>query len=375
MEKQLILSNENNYAQLEELLVERSYHRIFLVCGKSFGKLPISEFFTSLEKKHPIEVIVFDEIRPNPLYETIAKGVRLYKDNKCDCIIAVGGGSPMDSAKCIKMFMNMDDEIDYLDQEIIVNDIPFIAIPTTAGTGSEATRFAIIYHHGEKVTVSHESCIPEVVLFDPDSLLTLSTYQKKATMMDALSHAVESSWSVKANDQSKSYAYEAIRMIIANKDGYLANTPEGNSNMLKAAYLAGKAINITQSTAGHAMCYKLTSIYGLSHGHAVAAVMSKLYPYVLEHLDDHNDPRGRDYLAKTLDEIAQAMGTDSREKGCECYVKLVEELGLNVPETENVDYDLLINAVNPDRLSNNPVRLDKDAIACLYEEIFNKLEK
>lgn len=103
---------------------------------------------------------------------------------------------------------------------------------------------------------------------DASVLKTLPDYQKKATMCDALCHAIESFWSVNSTDKSKEYSMAAIQNVMKHMDGYLANTDEGNAGMLLAANTAGKAINITQTTAGHAMCYKLTSMFSSAHGHA-----------------------------------------------------------------------------------------------------------
>ena len=147
-------------------------------------------------------------------------------------------------------------------------------MPTTAGTGSEATRYAVIYFDGEKQSISDYSCIPSAVLMDASVLKTLPIYQKKSTMMDAFCHAIESYWSVNSSEESRQYSRRAIQLIMENKDLYIGNDETGNTQMLKAAHLAGKAINLTQTTAGHAMCYKLTSLYGIAHGHAAALCVS-----------------------------------------------------------------------------------------------------
>ena len=141
-------------------------------------------------------------------------------------------------------------------------------MPTTAGTGSEATRYAVIYYNDAKQSITSKSIIPSTVLMDPNALKTLPVYQRKATMCDALCHAIESFWSVNSNEESKKYSRAAIKGVLKNMQGYFENTEEGNAGMLRAAYDAGKAINITQTTAGHAMCYKITSLFGCAHGHA-----------------------------------------------------------------------------------------------------------
>ena len=127
----------------------------------------------------------------------------------------------MDVAKCIKLYSNMDENESYLKQRIVPNDIPFIAIPTTSGTGSEATRFAVIYYNGEKQSVADYSCIPQAVLIDPSTIRTLPEYYRKTAMLDALCHAIESFWSINSTEESLKYSADAIRVITEYKDAYL----------------------------------------------------------------------------------------------------------------------------------------------------------
>lgn len=105
-------------------------------------------------------------------------------------------------------------------------------------------------------------------------------------MLDALCHSMESFWSVNSTEESKQYSREAIQLMMKYKNAYLANEAIGNTAMLKAANIAGKAINITQTTAGHAMCYKLTSLYGIAHGHAAALCNAALWPYMAQHMEN-----------------------------------------------------------------------------------------
>ena len=254
--KQKILISSENYAELDIYFKENGIKSIMLVCGKSISSLRINQYFEALEIREGIRVVRFMDFQPNPLYESVVKGVEIFRENGCELIVAVGGGSAIDVAKCIKLYSNMDNEINYLEQLIIPNEVKLLVVPTTAGSGSEATRYAVIYYKGEKQSVTHESCIPSLVLVDASVLETLPEYQRKVTMMDAFCHAIESFWSINSTLESKEYSAEAIRLIIENKDSYLKNNEVGNINMLRAANLAGKAINITQTTAGHAMCYK-----------------------------------------------------------------------------------------------------------------------
>ncbi len=257
----------------------------------------------------------------------------------------------------------------FLKQEIVPNDIPFLVIPTTAGTGSEATRYAVIYYEGNKQSVTDMSCIPGTVLMDPECLKPLPLYQKKATMMDAFCHALESFWSVNSTEQSKQYSREAIRSILDNMDAYLMNDPTALRNMLIASNTAGKAINITQTTAGHAMCYKITSLFGASHGHAALLCDRVLFPRMIRDLDKCIDPRGKDYLKETLQDIADTMGCDTPEQAAEKVNTIFSRLEFEIPAANEAQFCELKTSVNPVRLKNHPVAMDEETINELYHEI------
>lgn len=368
--KQKVLFASRNYVELDAYFKENGIRTILLVCGKSISSLRINQYFETLEVREGIKVVRFMDFQPNPLYESVVKGVDIFLENNCDSIVAVGGGSAIDVAKCIKLYLNMDSRINYLEQIIVPNEVRLLAVPTTAGSGSEATRFAVIYYNGEKQSVAHESCIPETVLMDADVLKSLPEYQKKATMMDAFCHAVESFWSVNSTEESKDYSREAIQLILENKDSYLKNEEIGNVNMLRAANIAGRAINITQTTAGHAMCYKLTGLYGISHGHAAALCVVELWKYMLDHLEQCIDSRGKEYLENIFGKIAEAMGCETIESAIVFLNEFINGLDLRVPKINNIkDLEILKLSVDPVRLKNNPVRLETEDIAVIYQKI------
>lgn len=326
-------------------------------------------------EKMGVQMIGFRDFQPNPPYENVQDGVKLFREENCDAIIAVGGGSAMDVAKCIKLYGNLPGDGEngaWLNAEFVENNILFLAMPTTAGTGSEATRYAVIYYDGKKQSVTSESFIPDTVLMDPETLKTLPLYQKKATMCDALCHAIESFWSVNSTEESKEYSRAAIQGVIENMDGYLENTEEGRAGMLIAANTAGKAINITQTTAGHAMCYKITSLFGSAHGHAAVLCDRVLFPWMIKNTDKCIDPRGQEYLRNTLDEIGQAMGCENAEAGAEKLVDIFNKLELDVPSATAEQYEELKTSVNPVRLKNHPIALDVETIDKLYHEVLKK---
>jgi len=188
-------------------------------------------------------------------------------------------------------------------------------------------------------------------------------------MCDALCHAIESFWSVNSTDESKEYSRIAIQGILENMDGYIDNTEKGNAGMLKAAYMAGKAINITQTTAGHAMCYTITSLFGFAHGHAAILCDRVLFAWMIDNMDKCIDPRGKEYLKNTLDGIGQAMGGVDAQYGAEKLSEIFEVLELTVPEVSEMQYSELKTSVNPVRLKNHPVQLDEGTIDTLYHEI------
>ena len=304
--------------------------RPLLVCDSAFDSFGIAL---------PFEVVRFSDFKPNPLYEDIRAGVKALRKTKCDCIVAIGGGSSIDTAKGIKYYNHVD--------------FPFMAVPTTSGTGSEATHFAALYKDGKKHSIANERLLPDYVILQPDMLKTLPLYQKKCTMLDALCQAIESWWSKKATTESIEYSRAAIKLILANIDSYLNNNADGNKNMLTASNLAGKAINITTTTAPHAMSYKLTTMYDLPHGHAVALCLPKVW----RHMKNHND-------------IAKALGRKNHEEAVLFFEGLLQKLEINPPPNASADdLEILISSVNVQRLSNNPVRLGESAIKTLYEEI------
>lgn len=338
--EQVIL--RGGYRKLEEYLRQRRMGKPFLICGKSAEQTDVYEFLSGLGAVH------FFGFKPNPIYEDAVGAAKKFRNSGCDCIIGLGGGSAVDVAKCVKLWAG--------------KGIPLIAVPTTAGTGSEATHFAVIYRDGEKTSVADECCLPDAVLLDPSTLKTLPNYHRKASMLDALCHGMESLWSVKATEESRRYASQAIQRVLDNLEDYLKNQPSGNARMLEAAYLAGKAINITQTTAGHAMCYKLTTIYGIAHGHAAALCNAALLPYMIQKAE--GTP-----LADVFRRLAGSMGCDSQESAVGRFASLLITLELQTPIPGSEDYEILKNSVNAERLKNNPIPLNVDEIDMLYHKI------
>lgn len=373
MINQRVLSYSANYLELDKYLITCRVKNILLVCGQSIKELEINEFFSKMQLRLGINVTQFSDFTPNPNYSSVVKGINELHTNNCDCIIAVGGGSAIDVAKSIKAFCNMDVSKNYLHQNIINNDIKLIAIPTTAGTGSEATHFAVIYYNGEKQSIAHESCLPEAVVLDPRLLNTLPLYQRKVTMLDALCHSIESFWAIKSTEESKVYSKQAIELILYYMESYLANDFGGNEKMLLASHIAGKAINITTTTAGHAMAYKLSSMYGIPHGHAVALALNEVWPYMLEHMELCVDVRGIAYLEQTLCELSRMLGGSDINDGPIIFKGILAALEIKLLEAKSKnDIGILTKAVNPHRLKNNPIAFSDLDLQNLYESMLQQ---
>lgn len=369
MKEQIVLDASNGYGALDRLLQNSGAQHILLVCGSSIRFLALDKYFSELPQRTGVQVTRFSGFDPNPDYGSVAEGVRVFQRERCDFVAAVGGGSAMDVAKCIRLFGRMDPDRDLLEQKPVPNPIELLAVPTTAGSGSEATRFAVIYRHGIKLSVTDEQCIPTAVLLDPAVLKPLPELQRKCTMLDALCHSLESFWSVNASLESRSLSKQAIQLLLSGKDSYLHNETAGNAAMQQAAYLAGKAINITQTTAGHAMAYGLTTRYGLPHGQAVAMCVAKLWPFMISNPEPCAVSGGAADLKRIFQALAGIMGCRCAEDAVARYQGLLNELELPSPVAKAEDIPVLVRGVNAERLKNNPVTLDAEAIERLYREI------
>ena len=381
---------EHDGTELLEFLKKRKCLKTLVVADSSFEFLPIAEKI----KKLDVDKVYFSGFHPNPLYEEVVKGVKAFKKGKCDSIMAVGGGSAIDVAKCIKLFAKAKDESkggNYLDQDlgdINISDIPLIAIPTTAGTGSEATRYAVIYYNGEKQSVTDKRIIPDLAVLWPEVLATLPPYQKRATFLDALCHCIESIWSVNADQISARLAKFAAGHLMMNYARYFGvgkkqvtindkNALDVWSEMMSSAYNAGRAINITQTTAGHAMSYKLTSLYGIAHGHAAASCVRVCFEKMLDEITE--DIFGIPLPKKGFEELYSRLAFSAKmvfdclpEEFCERFDKMMSELGLEYPKIKAEDVPLLASSVNPVRLKNHPFTFKNEHFVEMYSKFVEK---
>lgn len=366
----------NGIANLPAILKEVGCEKLFLVVDSSYPFLNIKDSIEALPVR---ERVMFSDFTPNPLYEQVCNGIELLKTSHCDTILAVGGGSAIDVAKCIKLAVLAKEGNAAIIPPLVSTRVacdgaklPFIAIPTTAGTGSESTHNAVMYYEGAKQTITNDGVLPDYAVLEPSVLKTLPLYQKKCTMMDALCQGIESWWSVNSTEESYEYSRKTVELIMANWRKYIfENDDEAAAQIMLAANYGGRAINITQTTAAHAFSYKITSLYKLPHGHAVAVGLPVIWEYMLGNMDKCIDSRGQEHLADIFYQIAKAMGCETPVDAIALFRQMMEEMELKNPLAVNREEELevLSTSVNPVRLKNNPVELNIEATFSLYNEI------
>ncbi len=363
---QVIFMGGNAHEKLADIIREKDIKKLLLVCGGSFDRLYFKDYVMSLDTY----IVRFGGFSPNPKYEEICSGLALFRGEGCDAILAVGGGSAIDTAKCIKLFSVLDSGKVYIEQEFKPSAVPLIAIPTTAGTGSESTRNAVLYYQGRKYSVGHACTLPDCAILCPEVLRYLPAYQKKSTMLDALCQGIESWWSLGSTDESIEYARTAVDKVMKNYRAYLSGDSVAAAEIMLGANLAGRAINLTATTAAHAMSYKLTSLFRIPHGHAVAMVLPEVWEYMINNIEKCADRRGAEHLRRVFSDIASAMGCEDALSAVCVFRDILKELEMPVLSgvTEE-QLDVLAASVNLQRLGNNPVPLDLPTLRSLYERI------
>jgi len=370
--KQTEYIGSNSISKLPSILKQTATERLLVVTGK---KSYISS--GAQEKLEPYlngcKIVRFSDFNPNPKIEDIQKALKTLKQAKWDAVIAVGGGSVIDTAKLINFFRENDIEpTDYIKTKRAAykKPKPLVAIPTTAGSGSEATSFAVLYVGKQKYSIEHETLLPEVAIVDPTLTYSVPKYITACTAMDALSQAIESYWCVSSNNESKTYSRHSIGLILSNIENAV-NQPDESTRqaMSNAAHLAGKAINITKTTAPHAISYPLTSFFQIAHGHAVALTLPLFLEYNANVTDqDVLDVRGSEYVRKTINEIVVFVGGEGIDDAKQRIRHLTSKIGLEtrlsrlgVKSKEDIE-TIVANGFNPGRIKNNPRLLTEDIL-------------
>ncbi|MCL2001749.1 MAG: phosphonoacetaldehyde reductase [Planctomycetes bacterium] len=359
-------------------LDSKHYRRVLIVASREgwnrFNPGGPRSFFMKRETE------VYSEFSNNPEFSDILRGAARFRDIQPDLILAIGGGSAIDVAKMIKAEAFTRQSYDASKPESIKpsgSGPALVAIATTAGSGSEATQFAVFYLDGIKQSVSHPSLRPEMAVVDPELTYSLSPCQTAATGFDALSQAVEAYWASAATSEAREFAAAAIKCIIPNiRHAVHSPAPSNRYFMAHAAHLAGKAINITRTTMPHALGYHLTKRYDLPHGHACA--ISLPYFFVLNTRPDAKviAPCGEEEHRRNMEKIFSLLGQKNGEDSFVFWRDLMHSCGLVVTwrdiglATESQMREL-IASMNQERMRNHPVAIDAETLVEFFRAYKN----
>ena len=311
-------------------------HRSFEACGGQ-------EVIVRLLKKTNCQISEFEDFSVNPKYEEAQVGLERLMQSKADLIVSIGGGSVLDMSKLIR---HMAVEKGY--------SIPLHAMPTTAGTGAEATHFAVVYIDEKKQSIAADDVLPDVAVVYPPFTYSNSIYQTACAGFDAVAQAIESFWAKGATEESRAYSVKALGLLWKQLPQLLQKTTnELRDQVAEGAYWAGRAINISTTTAPHAFSYAFTSHYGYPHGHAVALT----FPFFMQ--------------LNGGKELFELLGFSSVGiiQQMEDYIS---SLGLSLRIAPSVDIMGTLQEVNLQRLANNPVEVTPGRLSELESYLTRK---
>ena len=282
--------------------------KAFVCSDPDLVKFGVSKKVTDILEKNNIPYTLYTEIKPNPTIENVQHGVDSFRESKADCIVAIGGGSSMDTAKGIGIIANNPEYYDVVSLEGVAptknKSVPIIAVPTTAGTAAEVTINYVITDTKKerKMVCVDPHDIPVVAVVDPDMMSTMSKGLTAATGMDALTHAIEGYITKGAWELSDMFHLKAIEIISRSLRGAVKNEPAGREGMALGQYIAGMGFSNVGLGIVHSMAHPLGALYDTPHGIANAIIL----PTVME----YNAPAtGEKYR-----EIARAMGVKDVDK-------------------------------------------------------------
>lgn len=334
--------------------------RIFVVHGKkSYDSCGAKKIFNDAFEKLNCKIYEHSDFSENPKWEEIKAIQATYNKFNPNLIIAVGGGSVIDTAKLIRFFSSTNETPENYNKESNVT-VPLFVFPTTSGTGSEATHFAVCYVNGKKYSVASKNILPTRVFVDYRFTLKNPAYLTACTGLDALCQAIESFWSVKSTFESRHYAKKAIKLIYPNLLLCVKNQDsKSRDKVSRGSYYAGRAINISFTTAPHAFSYGITSMYGIPHGHAVALSLPYFFEYNSNvNSTNCNDPRGVKVVKRRIEILKKLLRIKISVKAeLTEYINAVLQKDNITGWFEN-NMDQLKTTVNLQRLTNNPVKVE-----------------
>ncbi len=344
--------------------------KALVVTGKHFAKKHgYLDRISEALKASGVEPVLYPEVEPNPSFGTVDRGAEIARKEGVDLYVAFGGGSAMDAAKAIDVVATLGGRAaDWVYPKVVSEKVkPIIAIPTTHGTGSEVTKYAVLTdtERGMKTVVVGDGILPDVALLDPEPLRHLPGEQAAATGLDALSHAIESYFSSKATPLSDLFAVEAARIIFGNLPCAVKGSLECREEMLYASMLAGYAINIAGTNVGHGLGYEITVRKGVPHGFANLLILPHAAPYyalaapdkmeeLLDKLCLSGLPGG---LKESLEALKRNVGAPMR----------LRDVGFTEEELESLIERAVLYRRN---LANAPLDLSEEDIRNIYLSAF-----
>lgn len=377
-----IVLNETSYhgkgavAQVAEEIKARGFKKAFVCSDPDLIKFGVTDKVTSVLENSSIDYELYSDIKPNPTIENVQSGVQAFKDSKADCIVAVGGGSSMDTAKAIGIIIANPEFEDVRSLEGVAPtknpSIPIIAVPTTAGTAAEVTINYVItdVEKKRKFVCVDVHDIPVVAIVDPELMSSMPKGLTASTGMDALTHAIEGYITKGAWEMTDMFHLKAIEIISKSLRGAVENTPEGREGMALGQYIAGMGFSNVGLGIVHSMAHALGAVYDTPHGVANAILLPTVMAY-------NADATGEKYR-----EIARAMGVQgvddmSQEKYRKAAVDAVKQLSADVGipadlkdivKEEDIDF-LADSAVADACAPGNPKDASKEDIIALYRSL------
>lgn len=348
-----------------------------IVTGKSSSKKTgaLDKVIDSLKMEN-LQYVIFDKVESDPSVDTVELGTSIAKEEKIDVIVALGGGSPLDAAKGISiMLTNSGSIVDYEKKQPEIPGVPVVAVPTTAGTGSEVSKFIVITDTRRKVKmlIGGETLIPKVAILDGELTLMVPPDVTAATGMDALTHAIEAYISKKAQPATGVQALSAIKLISENLAKAVQNgeNMDARNNMLFAQMQAGLAFSNASVALVHAMSRPLGAYFGVPHGLANAILLPRVMEY------------NRAACAEKFKDIAETMGENtsglSIREASNLAVKAVKELyaetGLpvklrDVGVKEEMIETLVKDAIKSGSALVNPRKASLEDLVDIYKSIY-----
>ena len=306
--------NETSYhgaGSIKEIVTEvkrRGFKKAFVCSDPDLVKFGVTKKVTSLLDENSLPYELYSNIKPNPTIENVQTGVEAFKKSGADYLIAIGGGSSMDTAKAVGIIINNPEFADVRSLEGVADTkkpcVPIIAVPTTAGTAAEVTINYVItdVEKKRKFVCVDPHDIPVIAIVDSDMMASMPKGLTASTGMDALTHAIEGYITKGAWDLSDMFHIKAIEIIARSLRGAVDNTPEGREGMALGQYVAGMGFSNVGLGIVHSMAHALGAVYDTPHGVANAILL----PTVMEYNADKTGEKYRD--------IAKAMGVEGTEK-------------------------------------------------------------